>query len=119
MKRLLPVLVVAFVAAQGCSYAPHDQGYTWKINVPERVSRSADLVFTAELFDPEGNPAEGYKFRWTPIWVGLNGWRHKGETFKRHYIRVKGDPGKAELIILTKDQDGMLRQVASASFEVF
>ena len=120
MKRLLALLVIAFVAAPGCkTYVPYDQGFTWKINVPERVSRGADLVFTIEVFDPEGHPAQGLSYFWSPQWVGLNGLSHKGKIFKKHSIRAKGSPGKADLIILTKDQNGMLKQVASASFEVF
>lgn len=107
------------LACLGCrTWARVEENLTWNLLVPEKVSRGADLVFTAEARNEKGEAVRGISFLWAVDWVGSHGSKHKGVTFEPQDLRSKGGVGEGLLRIYAYDIAGNVVQVAQKGFRV-
>lgn len=117
MRRL--VALTLLLAATGCRTRGLKDDYDWSARIAKRdLNRGEDLRFRVETRDKAGRPAEGVRYLWSVDWVGLNGTRHKGTSFKDEIIRVKGGEGRGYLRVYAYDAGGAVTQVLKEAFEV-
>ena len=113
------LVVVALLGTSGCRGRALKDDYAWAARIAKRdVNRGEDLRFRVETRDRSGQPVEGVRYLWSVDWVGLNGARHRGTSFKDELLRVKGGEGRAFLRIYAYDAGGAVTQVLKEPFEV-
>lgn len=118
MKVLIAASVLGLALVAGCFVAATAEEYRWKIKAPAKTPLGAKLHFTVEAATPDGTAAIDVPYVWRVDWVGVNGIRHQGRSFRPERIEVKGEPGMAILRILAADLHGRTVEVAHAMFEV-
>ena len=114
MRALLGLAILALLA--GCKVAAMAGEFRWKVHAPASVTEESRLHFTVETHR-DGSPVAGVPYVWKVQWVGVEGIRHQGHSFDGEWIRVKGAPGRATVLILAVQGDHLV-EVARASFEV-
>jgi len=118
MKHLpaIPALTLALLAS--CHSAAPAGEHQWTLKAPKSVAIENKLVFTVETTSPNGAAVREVPYVWRVDWVGVQGSRHQGYSFRSEKITAKGTPGTAMLHVLAYDPNGNLVEVASAPVEV-